>query len=64
MLPRSLIFADAYLGSAQTTLTLNFSKSACGLVNQMYMFLRLGRSGYTSIAAHMHRNAGLLRGKV
>jgi glutamate decarboxylase len=62
LLPRSLIFADAYLGAAQTTLTLNFSKSATGLVNQVYNCLRLGRAGYTSLAFHMYRSAGLLRG--
>lgn len=43
------------------TFTLNFSKSACGLVNQFYMFNRLGRFGYTALAEHMHRQAGRLR---
>lgn len=62
-LPQSLIFADAYLGAAQTTLTLNFSKSASGLVNAMFMFQRLGRKGYTALANHMFRNAALLRGE-
>jgi glutamate decarboxylase len=61
LLPRSLVFTDAYLGAEQMTFTLNFSKSACGLVNQFFVFQRLGRAGYTALAEHMHRQAGRLR---
>jgi hypothetical protein len=62
-LPRSLVFADAYLGGQQLTATLNFSKGATGLVNSIYMFMRLGRAGYKALAEHMYRNAGMLRGE-
>lgn len=62
-LPQTLVFADAYLGNQQTTLTLNFSKGSTGLVNSIYMFMRLGRAGYKALAEHMYRNAGMLRGK-
>jgi len=49
MLPESLVFRTAYLGSEQISFQMNFSKSASTVVCQYYQFLRLGRAGYTRI---------------
>ncbi len=56
-LPEDLIFSVNYLGGAQPTYTFNFSRGSAMIQAQMYNFLRLGRSGYTSIVANMLDNA-------
>ncbi|MBX7161696.1 MAG: glutamate decarboxylase, partial [Acidimicrobiia bacterium] len=48
-LPEELIFHDSYLGNDQSTFDLNFSKGSASIVGQYYNFIRLGRSGYTSV---------------
>lgn len=44
-----LVFYVNYLGGEAATATLNFSKSSATVLVQYYMFLRLGREGYTRI---------------
>lgn len=53
VLPDELIFHVNYLGGDLPTFTLNFSRSASGVVAQYYNFLRLGREGYTSIMKNL-----------
>lgn len=56
-LPEDLVFNVNYLGGAQPTYTFNFSRGSAMVQAQMYNFLRLGRSGYTSIVSTMLANA-------
>ncbi len=44
-----LVFYVNYLGGEAATATLNFSKSSATVLVQYYLFLRLGREGYTRI---------------
>ncbi|MEI8081727.1 MAG: glutamate decarboxylase [Actinomycetes bacterium] len=48
-LPEDLIFHVSYLGGDMPTLALNFSRPGAQVLLQYYLFLRLGRSGYTDI---------------
>jgi len=50
-----------YLGDEMPTATLNFSRNAMQIAVQYYLFLRLGRDGYTSVMRHAVDNAGRLR---
>lgn len=59
-LPEDLVFSVNYLGGAQPTYTFNFSRGSAMIQAQMYTFIRLGRSGYTSIVANMLANAEYL----
>lgn len=59
-LPEDLVFSVNYLGGAQPTYTFNFSRGSAMIQAQMYNFLRLGRSGYTSIVSNMLANAAYL----
>ena len=59
-LPEDLVFSVNYLGGAQPTYTFNFSRGSAMIQAQMYNFLRLGRSGYTSIVETMLANARFL----
>ena len=45
----NLVFYVNYLGGEAATATLNFSKSSATVLVQYYLFLRLGREGYTRI---------------
>lgn len=56
-LPEDLVFSVNYLGGAQPTYTFNFSRGSAMIQAQMYNFLRLGRSGYSSIVENMLANA-------
>jgi glutamate decarboxylase len=56
-LPEDLVFSVNYLGGAQPTYTFNFSRGSAMIQAQAYNFLRLGRSGYTSIVQNMLANA-------
>ena len=56
-LPEDLVFSVNYLGGAQPTYTFNFSRGSAMIQAQAYNFLRLGRSGYTSIVENMLANA-------
>ena len=56
-LPEDLVFSVNYLGGAQPTYTFNFSRGSAMIQAQMFNFLRLGRSGYSSIVANTMANA-------
>ena len=59
-----LVFYVNYLGGEMPTATLNFSRNAFQIAVQYYLFLRLGREGYTSIMRHAVTNAERLREKL
>ncbi|WP_426592146.1 glutamate decarboxylase [Cellulomonas sp. McL0617] len=59
-LPEDLVFSVNYLGGAQPTYTFNFSRGSAMIQAQLYNFVRLGRSGYTSIVQTMLANARFL----
>jgi glutamate decarboxylase len=46
-LPRELIFNVNYLGGNMPTFALNFSRPGSEVIAQYYMFVHLGRDGYT-----------------
>ncbi|KAK9456757.1 pyridoxal phosphate-dependent transferase [Dipodascopsis uninucleata] len=56
-LPKHLIFELAYLGGVEQSYTLNFSRPGHQVVQQYYNFLRLGRTGYTSVHSDSLANA-------
>ncbi len=49
LLPEDLIFKVSYLGGDMPTFALNFSRPASQVLLQFYLFLRLGRDGYTCV---------------
>ena len=49
LLPEDLIFKVSYLGGDMPTFALNFSRPAAQVLLQYYLFLRLGRDGYTKV---------------
>jgi glutamate decarboxylase len=57
----NLVFYVNYLGGEMPTATLNFSRGTAPIAVQAYMFLRLGREGYTRIMRHTLDNAKFLR---
>lgn len=52
-LSEELVFYEDYLGSPETSITLNFSRGAAQIVAQYYQFLRLGRAGYSKIMRNL-----------
>ena len=50
-LPRNLVFNVNYLGGNMPTFALNFSRPGSEVIAQYFMFLTLGRAGYT-LAQH------------
>jgi glutamate decarboxylase len=48
-LPEDLVFSVNYLGGQMPTFTLNFSRPGSQVVAQYYVFLRLGRAGFTAV---------------
>ena len=56
-LPEDLVFYEDYLGERDATFTLNFSGSSSFILAQYYNFIRLGRSGYSSLVRTMDANA-------
>jgi glutamate decarboxylase len=48
-LPRELVFNVNYLGGNMPTFALNFSRPGSEVIAQYYMFLHLGREGYTKV---------------
>ncbi|GAA94862.1 uncharacterized protein L969DRAFT_612354 [Mixia osmundae IAM 14324] len=48
-LPEEILFTVNYLGSPQISFTLNFSKSALGVISQYYQLIQLGKAGYRDI---------------
>lgn len=59
-LPEDLIFDVNYLGGAQPTFTFNFSRASSMIQAQLFLFIRLGRKGYTQIVRNMLTNAQFL----
>jgi glutamate decarboxylase len=59
-LPEDLVFYEDYLGERDATFTLNFSGSASFVLAQYYMFLRMGREGYSSLVRAMTINRDAL----
>jgi glutamate decarboxylase len=49
LLPDELVFKVSYLGGEMPTLALNFSRPGAQVLLQFYLFLRLGREGYTAV---------------
>ncbi|RFA06716.1 glutamate decarboxylase [Subtercola boreus] len=54
LLPEDLIFKVSYLGGDMPTFALNFSRPAAQVLLQYYLFLRLGRDGYTQVQQASH----------
>ncbi|MFC6354509.1 glutamate decarboxylase [Luethyella okanaganae] len=48
-LPEDLVFRVSYLGGDMPTFALNFSRPGAQILLQYYLFLRLGRAGYTVV---------------
>ncbi|WP_430868629.1 glutamate decarboxylase [Demequina aurantiaca] len=48
-LPEDMIFRVSYLGGNMPTLALNFSRPGAQVLLQYYLFMRLGREGYTAV---------------
>jgi glutamate decarboxylase len=48
-LPRELVFDVNYLGGHMPTFSLNFSRPGSEVIAQYFMFMSLGREGYTSV---------------
>ena len=48
-LPEDMIFRVSYLGGDMPTLALNFSRPGAQVLLQYYLFMRLGREGYTAV---------------
>ncbi|KAF9172385.1 hypothetical protein BGX20_005764 [Mortierella sp. AD010] len=59
-LPKELVFTLTYLGAEEQTYTLNFSRPSCFMIAQYYNFIRLGRTGYTSVIKNSLENARIL----
>jgi len=59
-LPESILFSVDYLGSAQISFTLNFSKSAVQVIGQYYQLLRFGKSGYRAVMQNLTATASYL----
>jgi glutamate decarboxylase len=61
-LPKELVFDVNYLGGHMPTFALNFSRPGSEVVAQYFMFMSLGRSGYTDLLASLrtitHRISG------
>jgi glutamate decarboxylase len=63
-LPQQLVFDVNYLGGDMPTFALNFSRPGSEVLAQYFMFMSLGRTGYTEMmqnlqAVAMHISAGI-----
>ncbi len=56
-LPRELVFDVNYLGGNMPTFSLNFSRPGSEVVAQYFMFMSLGRAGYTAMMSALHELA-------
>jgi glutamate decarboxylase len=63
-LPRNLIFDVNYLGGHMPTFSLNFSRPGSEVVAQYFMFMSLGREGYTSTMANLQHIAVRLSSEI
>ncbi len=59
-LPRDLVFDVNYLGGHMPTFTLNFSRPGSEVVAQYFMFMSLGRAGYTAMMGSLNEVATYL----
>ena len=56
-LPRELVFNVNYLGGNMPTFALNFSRPGSEVVAQYFMFMSLGREGYTAMMRTLQKIA-------
>ena len=56
-LPRDLVFDVNYLGGDMPTFALNFSRPGSEVLAQYFMFMSLGRAGYTSMMRNLQEIA-------
>jgi glutamate decarboxylase len=56
-LPAELVFDVNYLGGNMPTFSLNFSRPGSEVIAQYFMFLSLGRSGYTRVMRNLQQIA-------
>jgi len=63
-LPRELVFNVNYLGGNMPTFALNFSRPGSEVVAQYFMFMSLGREGYTATMQTLQRIAEHISGAV
>ena len=56
-LPRDLVFDVNYLGGHMPTFSLNFSRPGSEVIAQYYMFMALGRKGYTDLMLNLQEIA-------
>ncbi len=56
-LPRDLVFDVNYLGGHMPTFSLNFSRPGSEVVAQYFMFMALGRQGYTDMMRNLQEIA-------
>jgi len=61
--PDDIVFTVNYLGGQMPTYTLNFSRGSSMILAQYYMFLRLGRAGFTNVMRNTVDNAKYLADK-
>jgi glutamate decarboxylase len=62
--PDDLIFRVSYLGGDMPTFALNFSRPGAQVLLQYYMFLRLGRTGFTAVQSATRDVALYLSGEI
>ena len=63
-LPEELVFKVNYLGGEMPTFALNFSRPGSEVIAQYFMFVTLGRSGYTELIGDLRATATHLAGQV
>ncbi|WP_062386674.1 glutamate decarboxylase [Demequina iriomotensis] len=63
-LPEDMVFRVSYLGGDMPTLALNFSRPGAQVLLQYYLFLRLGREGYTAVHSHTRDVARYVAGEI
>jgi glutamate decarboxylase len=56
-LPRELVFDVNYLGGHMPTFSLNFSRPGSEVIAQYFMFMSLGRRGYTTVMRNLQQIA-------
>ncbi|MEA2212547.1 MAG: glutamate decarboxylase [Solirubrobacteraceae bacterium] len=56
-LPRELVFDVNYLGGNMPTFSLNFSRPGSEVIAQYFMFMSLGRTGYTRVMRNLRQIA-------
>ncbi len=63
-LPRELVFDVNYLGGNMPTFALNFSRPGSEVIAQYFMFMSLGRSGYTGVLGSLRTVAQRISGAI